>query len=336
MNTENELELTDDVPGARTNIRETNPALYGDDAPPATSKLEDLTEEDLAAIAGDDDDGDEADDGKERERDTSGRFVPRARIDELTIQRNKERERAEAAEAKAAQLEKERQDAAEAARLAAEAKAKELHDFDADRDALQAKFDANEIDLSEFNRETRKLDKAERQQDLRVAEENAVARIKKEQAAEREKAEQESFKEIEADAVRAAQTFMADPENAEYKTDHYRRVMLDREREIIFKERDGNIGWDELLVEAKKRVEAYIADKKPAAKPSETEAERVARDRRERQARATAEASSLPARPDGGRGGRATAEPEDENDITPEEFRRLPKAERDRRLGKTA
>lgn len=335
MNTENETELTDDVPGAGTNIRESNPALFGDDVPQA-SKLEDLTAEDLAAIAGDGDDNDPPAVGDAPpERDpATGKFIPKARFDEVNSERKAERDAREALEARLAALEKERTDAAEAARLAEEAKAKELHDFDADRDALQAKYDANEIDASELSREMRKLDKAERQQDLRVAEENAVVRMRKEQAAERERAENQTAAEIETAANTAAAAFLEKPENAPYKTDPIRIAALNVQREIIYAEKGGKIGWNELLDEAKARVEAYLGEKKAADKPVETEAERVKRERLAKQARATAEASSLPARPDGGVGARGTVEPEDENEISTEEWAKLPKAERDRRLGK--
>lgn len=339
MNTENEIELTDSVDDATAaTLREKNPGLFGDD-PPA-SKLADLTPEDLAAIAGTDtdvkpdaDDAADEDDDDKQERDAAGRFVPRARLDELTAQRNKEREAREAAEARLAKIEKEQQDAAEAARVAAEAKAKEVHDYEADRDALQAKHEANEIDTAEFLRELRKIDKAERQQDQRITEENALARLRKEQKEERDRAESQSIEQAATEANTAAAEFLAKPENAAYKTDRFRIAALNTEREAIFAERNGDISWADLLVEAKKRVEEYLGAAKPEKK-GESDAERTTRERKERQARATAEASSLPSRPDGGVGARATTEPEDENDISPEEYRRLPKAERDRRLGK--
>lgn len=330
-------ELTDAIPGTGTNIRERDPELFGDK--PAASKLEQFTADELAAISGDDADDDAPPRPGEAvpDRDDSGRFVPRERIGELTAQRNKERERAEAAEARAAQMEQERQEREEAERAAAEAKALQVHDYDADRAALDAKYEALDILEPEYRKELRNIDKAEREQDRRIAEENAVARLRKEQQVERDAAASRRAEEAETGAQTAAEAFLAKPENAAYRTDRFRIAALNAEREAIYLERKGNITWDELLEEGKKRVEAYIAEKKPAAAAAtETDAQRVARERREAQAKTTATVSSLPSRPDGGVGARATTEPEDGNDISPEQFRALPKSERDKRLGRTA
>jgi hypothetical protein len=341
MITEDNTELTDSVSDASAaNLREKNPELFGDE--PKASKLEDLTAEDLAAIAGEEDgEGKDKDDVPKPgegvpERDpATGKFIPKERFDEVNTQRKQEREAREAAERERDELKRAAQERAEAERLAAEAKAREVHDYDADRVALDAKYDANEIDQAEYRKQLREIDKADRAQDRHLAEEAAVARVRKETQAERERAENQTAEQIAADANAAAIAFMEKPENAAYKNDPIRMAAINVQREIIYNERNGNIGWSELLDEAKARVEEYFgASKKTDNKPAETEAERVKRERLEKQARATAQGSALPARPDGGVGARATAEPEDENDISTEEYRKLPKAERDRRLGK--
>lgn len=333
MKTEDDTELTDSV--SAVNLKERNAELAGDDDKP--SKLEDLTEADLAAIAGDEDaDGKEKDDGADdgKARDENGRFVPRARIDELTAQRNKEREARELAERERDELKRAAQERAEAERIAAEAKAREQHDYDADRVALDAKYDANEIDQAEYRKQLREIDKADRAQDRRLAEEAAVERVRKETKAERERAETQTAEQIAADAHAAAAAFIEKPENAAYKGDPIRMAAINVQREIIYNEKGGNIGWAELLEEAKARVEAYFGER--TAKPAtETEAQRVARDRREKQAAITASTSTLPSRPEGGTGARSSTK-DDDDDISTEEYRKLPKAERDRRLGKVA
>jgi hypothetical protein len=335
-------ELTDSVNDTTSaTLRKDSPELFGDE--PTPSKLADLTEEDLAAVAGEDD-GDGAADGagaRERfdadadetpERDDKGRFVPRARVDELTAQRNKEREAREAAERERDELKRAAEERERAEREAAEAKAKEVHDYDADRDALEAKYDANEIEKDEYRREMRKIDKADREQTLRLAEEAAVERIRKENQKAQEQTENEVLAQAKADAEKAREDFLAKPENKAYTTDVNRMAALNAQREIIWVERNGDIGWGELLDEAKKRVEEAFGASKPS---EETPAQKTARERRGAQAVATAAASAVPGRPDGGVGARATAEPEDGNDMTTEEWARLPKAERDKRLGKT-
>ena len=341
---QNDNELDDNIPGAGApSLRESNPRLFGEE--PSKSALADLSTEELAALSkeGDDDDDDggnpasggDASDVPERDP-TTGKFIPKARFDEVNAERKAERERADAAEAKAAELERERQERKEAERVAAEKKAKEVHDYDADRAALDVQFDKNELTQAEYRQKLREIDKADRAQDRRLAEESAVDRVRKETKAEREAAEKTANDELTAGAEAAAAQFVADPENEKFIKDRRLLALLNAEREAVFEEYDKagkTISWAGLWVEAKKRVEVFIGEKKPAA-AAESDAERVARERRAAQARTSAAASALPARPDGGTGARATPEPEDENDISPEEWRRLSKAERDKRLGK--
>jgi hypothetical protein len=319
---ENDTPMGDSVNDV--DLKQRNPDLHNTEDKPAASKLDDLSPEDLAAIAGEED--------EDQDRDDKGRFVPRARLDEQTAQRNAERDRAAAAEAKVAELEAAAAKAAEDARIAAEKAS--ARDFEAERDALEKKYyEDNEIDALTYTREMRKLDKDERDQLRKSLVDEALAKVDERTKAQRERDAEANARAVADDAEAAAKRFIEDPANAAYKDDKIRLAALNQARELIYAEKDGKIGWDELNAAAKARVEEYLTGKKA---PEETEQQRVARERRAAQARTVANVSTLPERPDGGQGTRGTDTGKDDEEMTREEWAKLSKAERDKRLGRTA
>lgn len=320
-----ETELTDSVnDAAGKDLRTNSPDLFGDtpsedDAKPIDPEF---TLEDLEAIASDDDD----------ERDDKGRFVPRSRVDELTAQRNAERDARAAAEARATALEEAQAEQARAAQEAADKLAAQ-RDFDAERDALQEKYDANELDLADFRKQTRVIDKEQREFDKRMAVAEAIYLIDKRNTEAEQRQHEQTVQRASADLKEAAERFLAESDNAVYKDDQFRIAAFNVAKEEIWIERNGNIAWDDLLTQAKERVEEHFApvDKASAA------VDKTLRERREKAAKAASEVTAIPARPNGGMGSRALANRDEDNmEMSRVEWSKLPQAERDRILGKTA
>ena len=324
MTTNTEIELNDSI-NSKPDI---TPELLGRAEP---AKVEDKVDEALPALALEDL---EAIAGEEDDRDDKGRFVPRARLDELTAKRRDAEDRLTAAEEKLSRMEAERE-AREAAEREATEKAQKSRDFDADRDALQEKFDSNEIEQADFRRQMRELDKEEREQIRRLAVAEAIEQIDKRNTEAAKRQHEQTIERASADLKEAAERFLAEPENAPYKTDQFRIAAFNVAKEEVWAEKAGNIGWDELLEEARERVEKYFA---PHAKTAdETPAERVARERREQEQKAAATVRDIPGRPNGGMGSRALQGRDDENlEMSRNEYANLPQAERDRLLGKVA
>lgn len=324
MTTNTEIELNDSI----NSKPEITPELLGRAAP---AKVEDTKEDDPPALSVEDLEAIATDD---EERDDKGRFVPRARLDELTAKRREAEDRLTAAEEKLSRMEAERQASEAAAREAAE-KAKNSRDFDAERDALQDKLDNQEIEQTDFRKQMRELDKEEREQIRRAAVAEAIEQIDKRNTEAQQRQHEQTIERASADLKEAAERFLAEPENAAYKDDKFRIAAFNVAKEEIWAEKDGNISWDQLLQESKDRVEKYFA---PQAKVAdETPAERVARERREQAQKAAASVRDIPGRPNGGMGSRALQGRDDDNlEMSRNEYAKLPQAERDRLLGKVA
>lgn len=319
-----EVELSDSVTAARTsNLRETNPELYGGEAKKVELVVDDKDAEAVAAkaaedvasvaaqkVADDDDGGD-------------NQMIPRARLNEVTRDKKSAQEEATALRARLEALEQ-----AEAAReAAAQAAASPARDIEAELNALEDQFDNGDIEADEFRPKRRALERDLRQQVSDAAVAKALEEV------ERRNGEQ-ARQSKEQEWTTASTKFMSDPLNAAYQ-DPIRAGALNQAMQLVSTEHGGAISYADLLEEARQRVEkAFGGD---ATARGETAQDRVKRERTAAAALAAAQASALPDRPLGGIGQRGAGEgAADSEAVSREEWKKLPQAEKDKMLGKTA
>lgn len=318
-----DVELDDSVASARaSNLRETNPELYGEEAkaPDDAAAADAGTDAGTAAAGEKTDDapaGDTADAGAKPGDEQQ--HIPRARLNEVVQEKKDALAERDALRARLAEIEAEQQ--------AAAAKAAELpaRDIEAEMDELDAKYDAGDIDSDERRAQMKVL-----QRDLRkqLAEEATAAALQAVEQRDTQRAAQTQAEQWQE----ASDRFMADPKNAAYK-EPIRIAALNEAMKAVDTERGGKITYDDLLKEARNRVEVAFGGS-VAAEGAETPQQKVARERREAAARAAAEASALPDRPSGGVGARGTDATKDVENISRAEWRKLPQSKRDELLGK--
>jgi len=125
-------------------------------------------------------------------------------------------------------------------------------DYDAELRALEQKFDDGEIDLQAYRAEERKILREQVQADVAetVRKENERAALEAQQRSEEEANR----------AWEAAQTrFFADPGNAELVKDPIKAAGFKAAVDIVFKDAQGQITYDDLLVKARERLTGVAA-----------------------------------------------------------------------------
>jgi len=318
-----ETPLDDSVNAARAgNLRESNPELFGEEPKVKADAPTDDGAAVEAVAAGDADSSDTpaVDDAAGGEgKNKGGDQIPRARLNEVVA---KEKNTAAERDALRARLE----EIETAQRLAAEEAARQPErDIDAEIEAVIKQYDDGDIDDAEKRALLKPLERDLRQQGIDKAVAVALAEV--------EKRNGERTAQTEAEQWAAATTrFSADPANEVYQTP-IRIAALNEALKEVSAEHQGKIGYDELLKEARDRVEVAFGGKPSST--TETTQQRVTRERREAAARAAAEASSLPAMPSGGVGARGSDGTRDVENISRAEWRKLTQAQRDEMLGKT-
>jgi len=311
--------LDDSVTAARAgNLRESNPELFGEEPKvmvdtPAVDVP--ASEEGGEADAPGSTDDAAADEGKNK----GDQQIPRARLNEVVA---KEKNTAAERDALRARL-----DEIEAAQRAAEAEAARQpeRDIDAEIEAVIEKYDNGDIDDAEKRALLKPLERDLRQQGIDKAVAVALAEVEKRNSERMAQTDAEQW-------ATATAKFNADPANAVYQTP-IRIAALNEALKEVSAEHQGKIGYDELLQEARDRVEVAFGG--TPSTTTETAQQRVARERREAAARAAAGASSLPAMPAGGVGARGSDGTKDVENISRAEWRKLTPAQRDELLGKT-
>jgi len=247
-------------------------------------------------------------------RDEKGRFaakdddakpdvIPKPRFDEVISERNAERERREAAERRAAELE---------AQLAAAQKGP-TRDFDAEINALEQKFDEGDIDFKEYQK-----------QHATLVADKVRAEIA-EKAAEERKQAAEQTAEQQWQAAQAR--FFGEAENAELIDTRAKKVaFVDAVQQVA--EAGGAATYDDMLAKAAEivRRELPAAPKKDVVDPHAA--------RRAADAAAATAASATPAPIAGGVGNRAGVDQAlDLKNLKPGAFSKLPKDQQEKLLG---
>lgn len=231
--------------------------------------------------------------------------IPKARLDEVIRQRNAAESVVKQQQEELAQL---RQSIAEN---------KPPKDFDAEFDALDKKYDAGEIDESEYNKQTRALTREEgryvaRAEALRSRQETVQELTNNSWDADVKawSAQNPGFLEKHAEVFQKALNATAQL----YGTDLSNSDMLEKASKMAFE----------------------LTDYKPPAGSAADAGTKPGASRRVQNAERAAAASAAPAIPTGGVGGRGRESSVDLSHIKPGEFSKLPKAEQEKLLGRGA
>lgn len=336
-----QIQLTDSVndPNAK-DLRSKAPELFNNDV---TQALPGDANDDAGADAGADEagaDGDAAATGADAEgadggdkggdRGKEGGPIPKKRFNEVLEQRD-------AAKQRAAQLEQERADlvarleAAEAANKTAaqeQADAAAQRDIRAELEALDDQYDLGDLDVGEYRKQQRVLQRALDKQ----IEDRASAAAKAVGAAavqeDRALSNQQQFE-------RARDGFLARPENKMFNDHVPAATALNAAmQEIAAANPTKRFTHEELFEAGRARmVEVGML----AAPAGATDPKKATEEQRARQsAQQNATAALIPPHPAGGRGDRGNADPAiDMTSVSASEWAKLPQARRDELLGKT-
>lgn len=329
---DNEPELSDSVDAARSsNLRETNPELYGEEKAKADEAADDADAKPDADKPADDDAAsdeaaDKADKPDEAATEDDGaddkQHIPRARLNEVVREKKDALAERDALQARIDAIESAEKERTLAAEEAAKAPAR---DIDAEIDAVIEKYEAGDLDEAEKRAALKPLERDLRKQ---LTDQAVAAAVKASEQRDSERSQQTQAAQWED----ATAKFMADPLNAAYK-EPIRIAALNEAMKVVDTEAGGKMAYAELLQVARDRVEVAFGGAPSSA--TETSQQKVTRERRELAAKAAAGTSVLPDRPNGGIGTRGTPAPLDTESISRAEWRKLSQAQKDEALGKT-
>ena len=256
--------------------------------------------------------------------------VPKSRLDEVIAERNAERDaRRQESEERGAL--KARLDLLEQARAGTPpptpAAASTERDIQAEIDALEDQYDSGDLEIEEYRKAHRTLNKELQSQLVDRAVSRATKKVEDDLAASALQGNQQKFES-------ALAGFLADPTNKVFQDSAIHAAALNTAMEELAKETGYNITHADLFARGKEKVLIAFGQSPAPVPAGETEKQRVERERRNASIAQNGLAATIPGRPAGGLGARGTQTDIDPGRVSTAEWAKLPQAERDRQLGK--